>query len=132
MGFLKSQVLFSPVEGVVTLNGKPVVGAEVMQVVEWTVKDAPPGNTTKTDAQGRFAFPVVEGASLAAQLLPMRPNIRQTIILKTNDKDFNIYRLHKSNYDLYGENENKPLLLQCEISLNPDHHGVVYGVCRFI
>lgn len=131
MGFFKSQILFSPVEGVVTMNGQPVAAAEVVQELTWAAKEAPPGGQTMTDAAGRFAFPLIEGSSVAARLMPLQPSMNQRILIRHEGKEYIAYRHQKSNYELNGERGGKPLSLRCELTAEPVRADGFYGICRF-
>jgi hypothetical protein len=131
MGFGKLQVLFSPVEGLVTLHGKPVAGAEVVQEVFWSrAKDRPPA-VTHTGPDGRFSLPAQEASSLAASILPVQPNVVQSINLNYQGKTYEIYGLQKADYDLNSENGGRPLRLVCELAGEPAGHGKIFGLCRF-
>ena len=130
MGFFKSQVLFSPVSGVVTLNGAPVAGAEIVQSVDWATKEGPAPRSVTSDANGRFAFDAIEGSSMAARVLPLQPSMNQRLVIRHQGVEYDAYRHGKLNYDLNGENEGKPLVLECELSRQPDFFGKFYGICR--
>lgn len=131
MGFFKSQVLFSPVEGVVTLHGKPVAGAEIVQELTWAAKEAPAGARALTDGAGRFSLPVIEGSSMAARMLPLQPSMTQRILIRHEGQEYIAYRHHKTNYDLNGERGGKPLTLICELTAEPKRGDGFYGICRF-
>jgi hypothetical protein len=130
MAFSKTLYLFSEVEGIVLLDGKPVQGVEVSQEYFWHWKDQKAKKVTTTDAQGRFHFPVVTGTSMTAAL-PHQPVIEQTLRLSFQGKDYKGWSHAKGNYDDKGEVGARPFKLVCDLSDEPAAHTEIrsFGIC---
>lgn len=67
---------------------------------------------------------------MAARVLPLQPSMNQRLVIRHQGVEYDAYRHGKLNYDLNGENEGKPLVLECELSRQPDFFGKFYGICR--
>ncbi len=130
MAFSKTLYLFSEVNGIVLLDGKPVQGVEVTQEYNWHWKDEKASKVATTDAQGRFHFPVVTGKSMTAAL-PHQPVIEQTLRLSFQGKQYKGWLHGKDNYDDRGELNGKPLNLVCDLSDEPVGHPEIrsFGIC---
>ena len=68
MAFSKTIHLFSAVDGIVLMGGKPVEGVEVLQDYAWHWTDEKARNVTRTDAKGRYQFPAITGRSFTAAM----------------------------------------------------------------
>ena len=78
--------LFSAVKGVVTLNGKPVVGALIKRTAIPN-SDKEYFNSIKTDSEGRFSFPVME-THLWLKLLPGQSTVFQKMLIEYNGEQY--------------------------------------------
>ena len=92
--------LFSEVNGVVLLNGKPVQGAEL-------IRTAAPGSKSytdkaMTDAEGRFHFDAMVVHTLRT-LIPGEAVIRQTISIRFQGKDYLGWKSTKRDIANHGE-----------------------------
>jgi hypothetical protein len=123
-------VLFSHVEGVVTRDGKPVAGAEIVQEARWSETDNPPVRHTQTDAAGRFEFPAMTRGSGLTRVVPSQPAVLQRITIRFQGKDYEGWRHTKDSYDPDTEADGGPFVLVCELSEKPDFEGTHYGICR--
>ncbi|WP_431260843.1 DUF6795 domain-containing protein [Roseateles chitinivorans] len=115
MAFFKTFTLFSAVEGTVLMEGKPVEGLEVQQTWSWHWGEKKGSAVTRTDAQGRFHFPVVTGRSITGSLLPHQPVIEQSILFVHQGKVIDGWSHGKDNYEDQGELKGKPLRLVCDL-----------------
>ena len=133
MGLSSRLVLFSDVRGTVLNHGKPVQGAELVQEVVWSddKNDVPP-KQTRTDAAGRFHFPLVEHAAGLTRMVPHQPVILQKIIIRYEGVDYMAWRHTKNSYEANSELDGKPLQLECELTRQPDFEGTHYGICKAI
>lgn len=133
MGFLGKKVcLFSETAGIVTRDGAPVSGVEVMRAHQWN--DGRKTTTTTTGPDGRFHFPAVEDRSLSG-FLPGEVVIEQEITLRHEGRDYLAWQTAKRNFDVDGELGGRPLDLRCE--LTAEHtvreigDAVIRGICTF-
>mgnify|MGYP005749127003 CR=1 FL=1 len=112
MAFSARAVVFSAVEGVITLDGQPVVGAEVIRRYEHRGLQVA---TVISDHAGGFAFPEVRRWH-AAVFLPMEFVIPQQLEVRYQGKHWSIWsgtkRSPKANSELNG----LPLRLACELT----------------
>ncbi len=90
-------VLFSAVAGKVLDKGKPVAGLTLTQTVKWKGDDYI--QTTLTDKEGTFAFPVLKTFTLLHNLLPSEPLISQSIKTVHQGKEYEIWGYLKGDYD---------------------------------
>ncbi|MGY4533728.1 hypothetical protein ACVW0Y_002861 [Pseudomonas sp. TE3786] len=130
MAFSKTLYLFSEVNGIVLLDGKPVQGVEVDQEYHWHWKDEKARRVTTTDAQGRFHFPLITGKSLTAAL-PHEPVVEQRMRLYYQGKEYQGWYQSKHNYDDLGELNGRPLNLVCDLNDEPAPHPEIgsSGIC---
>jgi hypothetical protein len=131
MAFFKTFTLFSAVEGIVLLEGRPVEGVEVEQTYYWHWGDKRGTTVVRTDAQGRYQFPVVTGRSITANLLPHEPVIDQDVNFVYKGKTFRGWFHSKHNYGDMGELPGKPLRLVCDLRDEPVGRPEIgsYGIC---
>jgi hypothetical protein len=90
-------VLFSAISGKVLDKGKPVPGLTLTRTVEWTGDTFV--DTTVTDKEGGFAFPVLKKFNIVRQVLPAEPRIDQSIKTTHKGKEYEIWAHIKANYD---------------------------------
>lgn len=129
--FSKTLYLFTEVDGVVLLDGRPVPGVEVEQDYHWHWGEQERSARVTTDAQGRFRFPEVTGRSWTAGLLPHEPVINQRITLRYQGRQYKGWLHSKHNYDRFGEVPGRPLALICDLSHPPLPHPEIgsFGIC---
>jgi hypothetical protein len=130
MGF--SKVLFSKVHGVVVHHGKPVPNAVVTRQFNFGWTDEEKTESSKTDKDGTFDFPIITRFSVASSVVPHEPSISQTIKIHVDGKEYIAWYLLKRNYDDNGE-LGKPINLICELTTEPDidPKTKVAGICTF-
>lgn len=121
--------LFSEVTGVVTIDGKPVAGAEVQQIYIWKSDEVI--NRTLTDEEGRYSFPEVTKTSFIWSWLPHEPFISQRVNILQAGETHKGWFYSKHDYDKNGELKGRPINLRCDL-INPTkaHPETEYfGLC---
>jgi len=106
-------VLFSPLEGVITFEGRPASGAKIKRKVAWKDKEGEIDYFT-TDEKGHFSIPIKTAEyrdSPYAQI-----SIRQKLTVEFKGKEYMIWRAGKSTTHLYGELGGRPVNLVCELT----------------
>ena len=106
-------VLFSPMQGKITYNGKPAAGASIKLWVAWKDKA---GETEHylVNENGEFSIPkktVLYKANPLAQLV-----IKQKITVFFEDQEFDIWTLSKMEEAEFTELGGKPVNLVCELT----------------
>jgi uncharacterized protein DUF6795 len=143
MGFLDFMrvYIFSEVDGVVLMNGKPVSGAKVIRTADY--KDKIHTNTVVTDNQGRFHFDDIFTYSMRLS----ETAILQKIKIYYEGEEYLAWKLLKKHDSRYGElnDPDKPiesiqkLNLICELTDNQDkeqfigsdlRRRIIYGLCN--
>ena len=120
--------VFSEVKGVVTMNGEPVRGAQVIRVGDHE-EDKVYSDTALTDAQGRFSFGSVSTFSLRPLMLGTI--INQKITIKYQGMEYLAWKTAKQNNYLYGELNDEgaenpiKLDLLCELTEPQDKRTVL-------
>ncbi|MGQ9425240.1 DUF6795 domain-containing protein [Gilvimarinus sp. F26214L] len=106
-------VLFSPLEGKLTFEGKPAAGATLKVWIKW---DDPEGSTETftADEAGFFSLPRKTGHYKDNPLVELV--ITQEITASYQGQDFLIWTASKSNTHEYGELGGKPVGLTCELT----------------
>ena len=144
MGFLDFMriYLFSEVDGVVLLQGKPVSGATVVRMTEY--RDKMYNHTVLTDAQGRFHFDDIYVYSMRLG----NTSIGQHIIIHYAGKEYIAWRTIKHYDNRYGELTDpevpdapiKKLNLRCELTGDENSRQIIefvlgnnsiYGLARW-
>lgn len=112
-GEKKEAVLFSTLEGQLTLNGAPAAGAKIKLWIKW--KDAEGEYFDYTaDEKGYFLIPEKSATykeSAIAQIV-----ITQEITVNYEHTEYLIWTLSKTSTHRYGELGGRPENLTCEIS----------------
>ena len=136
MGFRPFQIcMFSEINAVVTLNGKPVIGAEIVRTSNELDSKVYTEKTT-TDEQGKFHFAALRVFSLR-NWIPMEPMIYQHMDILCQGREHLGWVGMKRNYAHNDElDDNKPLKLSCELSEEPnmkhqEGRGPIDGICRW-
>ena len=144
MGFLDFMriYIFSEVDGVVLLEGKPVSGATVIRTADY--KDKLYSDTVITDDQGRFHFDDIYIYSMRL----FGTNILQKIVIQYDGKEHLAWKMMKGHDNRYGEltDPEKPdapvkkLNLRCELTSDQDSeqliefilgNRIIYGLSRW-
>jgi hypothetical protein len=129
MGFLDFMriYIFSEVDGVVLLEGKPVKGATVVRTADY--KDKLYTDTVITDEQGRFHFDDIYIYSMRLS----NTSIRQKIVIQYDGSEYLAWELLKRHENHYGEltDPEKPdapvkkLNLRCELTGDQSNEQVI-------
>jgi len=106
-------VLFSPMEGVITYEGAPAVGAEVVLSIKWRGDDGSE-ITVVTDGDGRFELPVIKDN--LRSILPAEFVVYQDIHVHYRGDVFPVWVMSKREKALYGELGGRPVGLGCELT----------------
>lgn len=106
-------VLFSPMEGKITFEGKPAANAKIVRTIIWK-GDAGETDTFYTSEDGSFTLPLKRTKVRIPPLAEFR--IAQEIRVFYNEKEFPIWAKSKRDLGLYGEMGGKPLNFRCEIT----------------
>lgn len=122
--------LFSEVHGVVTHQGKPVVGAIVEQQYFWHWKSEQGQTQVNTDAEGKFRFPAIVKSSFLGSLLPHEPVIKQIILIKHEGKTYDAWLSYKRDYDNNSELNGKPIVMYCDLNAPVTSKGEINGICE--
>ncbi len=137
MEFLK-QCLFSPVEGVVTIDGRPSSDAIIKKKYSWGNKKETKETETKTDINGSFEFDASYSSSVFTSLFPHEPLITQYIYIEHNQKSYLGWRYEKGSYDIGAETGKSPIKLICDLMWEEQFHNDdnplrrYLGICRVL
>lgn len=105
--------VFSAMEGTITFQGKPAVGAEVVRKVEWDDKQEKPDSIV-TDEAGRFSFPVMN--RVLRRLFPVEFVARQDVIVYYRGEEYLIWHMAKGEGKEYEEFGGKLVNFRCELT----------------
>lgn len=106
-------VLFSPLEGQLTFNGKPAAGAKIKLWLAWKDQEGESEYFT-TDDNGYFTIPkktVMYKKNPLAQI-----SIGQTLTVEYNNQQVLIWKAGKTSIHLYGELGGRPEGITCELT----------------
>lgn len=106
-------VLMSPLEGVLTYNGKPLPKQEMKLWLKWKDKKGE-HFTYVTDEEGRFAIPehkVRDSLNPFAQLV-----IRQELTTQINGNEYEVWVGSKKRPELFAELAGQPVDVICDIA----------------
>lgn len=106
-------VLFSPMEGKMTYEGKPAANAKITRLIIWK-GDEGETDTFYTDENGGFKLPVKKGKVRIPVLGEFR--IAQEIYVFYKDEKIPIWAKSKIDLNEYGELGGKPINLRCELT----------------
>ncbi|WP_102794751.1 DUF6795 domain-containing protein [Bowmanella denitrificans] len=129
---LFSKSMFTEVEGVVLLNGKPVEGAEVTSSYDWSVKDEKKSKTVITDSHGTFHFKEWKSQSVLSLVFPIQPVISQKITINYSGQEYTAWRNIKSTYGTGDEVGKSPIRIECELNseFKEQESNGFYGICK--
>ena len=130
MGFNK--VLFSKVHGIVLNHGKPVSNVTVDRTCNFGATDEDINDSSITDKNGEFKFPLITRFSFLTTVLPIQPDVPQRIEIKHEGKEYLAWMFLKENYAENGELKGKPIDLICELTAEVTRNAEtgVGGLCR--
>ncbi|MCP4432360.1 MAG: DUF4198 domain-containing protein [Gammaproteobacteria bacterium] len=107
-------VLFSPLEGILTFEGKPLTGVKIERKLSWFDKSESEEDFVVTDSQGRFTLPLVKKTLKLSNLVHFV--VSQEIHAIYNGEPIVIWAMGKSSKIEYGELGGKPVNLKCELN----------------
>lgn len=106
-------VLFSPMEGVITLNGKTVNAARVELFLKYEDNDGEKESFT-TDSIGKFFIPAKKDVVKLSTISKFV--VAQEIRVHVKDTEYLIWTMGKGDVSEYGELSGKPVNLRCELT----------------
>ena len=135
--------LFSEMQGIVTLEGKPVSGATVTRTAIPS-NDKEYTDTTQTDNAGRFNFGVME-THLFLKLLPSNSTIHQKIIIDYAGQQYLAWKIlaasdrpngELNERDVIGTEQEVFIDLVCELTAPETakagaYTSAVFGLCTW-
>lgn len=128
-------ILASPIEGrLVGADGAARPGVRITRSWTWRWTGQTGADDAVTDAEGRFAFPAVEGSSLKARI-PHRPDVLVELHAEAPaGAPRLLLSLAKTSYDLGSEaawigQPGPALRLRCDHDAEPSLEGVWFGAC---
>ena len=104
--------LFSEVNGVVTLEGKPVAGAMVIRTARFNSDIY--SDSVITDGEGRYHFDAIYTKSLK-KITSMAPLVPQELTITHAGSEYLGWVMNKTNYDMNGE-IGRSMSLVCELT----------------
>ena len=112
-GEKKEAVLFSPLEGKITFNGKPAAGAKVKLWFAWQDKEGE-FFYYNTDENGFFKIP---GHTTTYKETPLAQLvITQEIIVEHEGKPYEMWSMSKMDPSIFSELGGEPINLRCELT----------------
>ena len=112
-GEKKEAVLFSPLEGKLTFNGKPASGAKIKLWLAWKDQEGESEYFT-ADNEGNFSIP--KKTVVYKQNALQQMSVGQMMTVEFNDQEYLIWRGGKSSTHLYGELGGRPENVVCELT----------------
>jgi len=106
-------VLFSPMQGQITLNGKPVANARVERFLKWK-DETGESDSFSTNQDGQFKIPVKKDAVKLSTISKFV--IAQEIRVFIGKDEYLIWTMGTGNKTSYGELGGKPVNFRCELS----------------
>ena len=104
--------LFSKISGVVTLNGKPVVNAQLTRTASLSKNRT---DTARTDENGYFEMPSVFERTIT-KFLPQEFVAKQVIEVNYDNHQYDIWSGVKRTPEENAESKGQPLQVSCELS----------------
>lgn len=106
-------VLFSPIEGKVTFEGKPAAGAKIVRWVKWKDEKGE-ADEMLLGADGEFSFPVKKDVVKRNAISKFVVTQRLTVFYEK--EEFVIWAMGNGQTTLYGELGGKPKGFKCELT----------------
>jgi hypothetical protein len=106
-------VLFSPMEGIITYNGKPAAKAKIKRVIIWK-GDEGETDTFYTSDNGEFKLPIKRTKAripLFAEFV-----LTQEVSVFYEGEEFTVWVRQKQDLSKYGELGGRPINLHCELT----------------
>lgn len=107
-------VLSSPLEGILTFEGKPLAGIKIERKLSWFDLTESVEDSVITNSQGHFILPLVKKSLKLSNLVQFV--VSQEIHAIHNNEPLVIWAMGKSSKIEYGELGGKPVNLKCELN----------------
>lgn len=125
-------VLFSPMQGKLTYQGKPAANAKIVLHVIWK-DEVGEKETYYANEKGEFSLPIKKDKVRIPLLGEF--NILQEIWVYYNDKEIPIWGRARGNIVEYGELGGIPINFRCELTDEPvslnDKEGLFITSCKW-
>ena len=123
--------LFSKMEGVIKLDGKPVSNARLVRTVRLSKEEV---DETVTDENGNFKFEAKFERTIT-KFLPMEFVAKQQIDVFYNGKEYEMWSGVKREPEENIESRGKALVVECELnsdnSLIEVNGGPIFSLCKW-
>lgn len=123
--------LFSKMEGVIKLDGKPVSNARLVRTVRLSKEEV---DEAVTDENGKFEFEA-KFSRTVAKYLPMEFVAKQQIDVFYNGKEYEMWSGVKREPEENIESRGKPLVVECELnqetSLIEVNGSPIFSLCSW-
>ena len=106
-------VLGSPMEGKLTLHGKPVVGARMVRWITWK-DETGETDTTYINEDGRFNLPVIKVKAKLNKIVQFVAHQEINVSYKGNQ--YQIWVMGKFGKGMFSELNGKPINFRCELT----------------
>lgn len=125
-------VIFSPMQGIITMNGEPVPNARIERWLKWKDEEGEK-DYFSTDEQGRFSIPIkkdVVTLSTISQFV-----MAQEVRVFVDGVEYPIWAKAKRDKGLYGELGGEPEGFKCElldefVRVNAEE-GILMTLCKW-
>ncbi len=105
--------VFSAMEGTITFQGQPAVGAKIVRIVRWKDEKGE-SDTTVTNDIGHFSLPVMN--RVLRRLFPIEFSAHQSIFVHYQGQEYHIWEMGKSDTSENGELGGVPINFRCELN----------------
>ena len=106
-------VLCSPMEGVITLEGKPVSNAKIKRNIKWQ-DDEGETDTYYTDENGYFSLPIKQTTVRLNKITQFVMGQEITVFYENNE--YVIWGGAKGGKEVYAELGGRPINMKCELT----------------
>lgn len=106
-------VLCSPMEGIITLNGKPAAGARIDRLITWK-DDIGETDTVFTDTKGQFSLPIKKETVKLSKITQFV--VHHEINVTYLEERYQIWVMGKFGKHIYSELNGKPVNFRCELT----------------
>lgn len=106
-------VLFSPMRGVLTYEGKPASKARITRHIVWQ-HDRKQADVVHAGSNGSFYLELMQATMVVPPFTQLV--VSQQLEVEYAGHQFVIWSLGKLNKELYGELGGKPVQLECELT----------------
>jgi hypothetical protein len=123
--------LFSGMTGIINYKGKPAANVRLLRKIEG--KDV---DETITDEKGYFEFKVAYQKKSLFDFLPTEFVVRQDIIAFKDGQEYLMWAGVKRSPEENAESRGKPLVVNCELTLEEENHikvndGPIFSLCTW-